>query len=241
MAKTDFTLAGKNGTTPGRVHRATCKRIPTGEGTWQVTVKEALELDPKALVEATLCTSCKPNAAKIYIAEAEECLSGTHAPAEETPAPAEETPAEEDLLGTPAPAEETPAEEEDLIGTPTSHTVAVREAAKPDPNADLLQGISKHYHQTLIKEGLPLLDGRPARSLFLEAFQALRAWRRQDAEYKALPPQDTKWVTSARYAWERDFLLGFIQQEAGAKVKATYADTGVPARRGAKAARDAAK
>lgn len=56
-------------------------------------------------------------------------------------------------------------------------------------------------------------DGTAAASALLsvwrEGWAAFNAWRRTDAAYRALPPQDTKWVTSDRYRWEREYLVGF--------------------------------
>lgn len=56
-------------------------------------------------------------------------------------------------------------------------------------------------------------DGTAAASALLsvwrEGWAAFNSWRRTDAAYKALPSQDTKWVTSDRFRWEREYLVGF--------------------------------
>lgn len=88
-------------------------------------------------------------------------------------------------------------------------------------------GISLHYHAALRQTGATRDEG-------LAAFAALKKWRRADADYKALPPQDTKWATSERYAWERDFLIGYMAGVAGMgdEGEQTYASVQTPAHQG---------
>lgn len=88
--------------------------------------------------------------------------------------------------------------------------------------------MSLHYHDALRRT-------HATQGEALLAFAALKVWRRTDAEYKALPSQDTHWATSERYAWERDFLVGYMAGLAGSDAQKTYADTIKPARRGRKA------
>lgn len=243
MSATNFVIQPS-----GRIHRATCKRVAEQDFT---TLKDA----PTALVAgAILASCCKPKAAQVYIdaAKAEEpwpnaaesvqgiapegqtvqdviVEQATEQPVILGPEAGENEGIE--LLFDSTKAPEQPAED-DLIGE-----VPVAKAAPAE-----LAGtkISKHYHDALIKVGGPLLHGTrdSLAEVATEAFAALGKWRRADADYKALPAQDSKWVTSDRYAWERDFLIGYIQQVVGQRPKATYAKEGtLAARRGAAAAK----
>lgn len=114
---------------------------------------------------------------------------------------------------------------EELIGTVSAPVdEPAPEEVKPE---EAYAGVSKHYHAALLKTGA-------TRDEALAAFAALKKWRREDADYKALPPQDTKWATSERYAWERDFLIGYMAGVAGIgdEGEQTYASVRTPALRG---------
>jgi len=242
-----------------RVHRDTCKIVidkgfVTVDGLIGEHGEEMGKLTRKnieALASAKFCTTCKPKGAQTTIDQFSEILAGW--PEDEGSDTFEEHRA---LLNSSGDNDDEPVNElEDMLGealvTPSEEAAQAEDDAVSDDDdligdvpteVNPLEGVkvSKHYDDALIKVGLPKLDGTHEnfKDLALEAFEALKKWRRADEEYKALPPQDTKWVTSTRYAWERDFLLGYFSGVVGQRPVAHFSRVGnLAARRGAAAAK----
>jgi hypothetical protein len=206
MARIDYLFVSTD--SGERIHRASCKRTPSGEGVKPRTLDE---IEPAVLAGATMASCCKPRGAQVYIDEAIEATRRSRPKTADVP---------EARAEAPKVIEETEALLEEII---ERHGLELDE-----PEVDLT-GISKHYHDAMRKV-------HATREEALAAFSALKTWRRGNAIYKALPPQDTKWVTSERYAWERDFLIGYAAGLAGSDPQKTYTDKITPARQGHKAA-----
>lgn len=235
MSKTDY-IATANPAGAIRIHRASCKKVPVA-----LESRPLNELQSAALVDAILASCCKPKAAQVYIDEAIDALRRNPEPALCTwgtggdPVNGCDTPA----TGPDGLCDEHRAAmavlegklDEDLIAERQPLTTDIPEArAEPeDLIGAVLDGVSKHYHDALRRTHATRVEA-------LAAFAALKVWRRTDADYKALPSQDTHWATSERYAWERDFLVGYMAGLAGSDAQKTYAATIKPARRGHKAA-----
>jgi hypothetical protein len=224
MSATDFVT--KSLATGGiAIHRSTCKRVEGHElvglqqyldasGSWddQVTAEEL-----RLLSEAKLASCCKPKGAALYVSEAKQTYGlmefhGVDSLAALLP-----------LLGVEVPADEPELVEPELV-------------ALVEPEPVDLTGISKHYWDALLRVAIPLDPSAVDRGECLAAFAALKVWRRADVDYRALPSQDTGWVKSERYAWERDFLVGYVSERRGLKPKAHFGALAA-ARRGALAAK----